>query len=419
MISFGTKLEKYLNYLLVFLLPTQLALHFWPPTAFVFGIRIDYLAPAIYLTDVLFLTLFATWIRGNYKNFINLIKRNRTYIFLLILLAIVNIIFSTSVFPSIYKWIKVGEIVMFYYYLKARKDIFNSKNMLFTLYYSLLFFSLIGIIQFFLGHTLGGPLYLFGERSFNASTQGIALVDLFGRNYMRAYSTFSHPNSFAGYLGLGIIPVLFLFSKKELFKRCFGIAVICLAFLFTFSLSAFIAAILCAGLYLLLHRKVVNKKFLLLVPATFLLLSLFLPFISSVILKNKIDLPQNLSQRVYLSSAAGVMISQKFLTGTGLNTFIINQPRIQFLNNYQWIMQPVHNIFLLVFSEIGIFGLIIVYILMIKKNKAALLSDNKIFYLGLLFVLVTGFTDHYWFTLQQNMFLLVLILSNSFRVKKW
>lgn len=415
MIQSLVKLEKYLNYLLIFLPPTQLALHFWLPSSFVFGIRIDYLAPTIYLTDILFLSLFMVWVKGGYKRFFEFLNKNRVCLFLIILLAFVNIVFSTSIIPSIYKWLKIGELVLFYFYLRERKDIFSSKTLLSVLYYSLIFFSIIGISQFVLGRTLGGPLYFLGERAFNVSTPGIALVDIFGKNYMRAYSTFSHPNSLAGYLGLGLIAILFLFSKKELFKRGLGITVISLAFLLTFSLSAFIALVLSASVYLLLRKKVINKKLLLFVPAVFLLISLSLPFISSVVLNNKVDLPQNLSQRVYLSSAAGVMISQKFLTGTGLNTFIVNEPKIKFLNNYQWIMQPVHNIFLLVFSEVGVFGLIIVYILLIKLNREAINLDNKIFYIGLVFILITGLTDHYWFTLQQNMFLIVVIFSNFFR----
>ncbi|MEK7497805.1 MAG: hypothetical protein AAB656_02715, partial [Patescibacteria group bacterium] len=43
--------------LLVILLPTQIALHIWPDWALVQGIRVDYLAPAIYLTDIIIVAL--------------------------------------------------------------------------------------------------------------------------------------------------------------------------------------------------------------------------------------------------------------------------------------------------------------------------------------------------------------------------
>jgi hypothetical protein len=55
---------------------------------------------------------------------------------------------------------------------------------------SVVFFGLIGILQFVFQKTLGGALYLFGERSFNASTPGIALFSFQGKDYLRAYSLF-------------------------------------------------------------------------------------------------------------------------------------------------------------------------------------------------------------------------------------
>ena len=39
--------------LIIFLMPTQLGLHFWPLSSLVYGIRVDYLAPTIYFLDIL------------------------------------------------------------------------------------------------------------------------------------------------------------------------------------------------------------------------------------------------------------------------------------------------------------------------------------------------------------------------------
>ena len=54
------KLDKVYHLLFqifIFLLPTQLAYHFWPNWALVYGIRVDYLAPAVYLTDILVIAI--------------------------------------------------------------------------------------------------------------------------------------------------------------------------------------------------------------------------------------------------------------------------------------------------------------------------------------------------------------------------
>jgi O-antigen ligase len=55
------KIHRLLFYILILLLPAQLAKHFWPPFSFVSGIRIDYLSPTIYLTDIIILGILIIW----------------------------------------------------------------------------------------------------------------------------------------------------------------------------------------------------------------------------------------------------------------------------------------------------------------------------------------------------------------------
>jgi hypothetical protein len=51
------KLHQKIFWLLIFLLPVQLGRHFWPDFSFVLGLKIDYLAPTVYLTDLLVLLI--------------------------------------------------------------------------------------------------------------------------------------------------------------------------------------------------------------------------------------------------------------------------------------------------------------------------------------------------------------------------
>jgi O-antigen ligase len=413
-IQSSAKLEKFFNYLLIFLLPTQLTLHFWPPFSFVFGIKVDYLSPVLYLTDIIFLSVFTFWARKSYKQILLFVNQHKIYLYLFFALALFNSVFSTSLFPTIIKWIKLLELIIFGYYVWVRSDIFNIRKILPVLYYSLIFFSVIGISQFALGKTLGGVMYLFGERSFNDATPGIALVEIAGRNFMRAYSTFSHPNSFAGYLGVGLILLILNYSRKELFNKIFGISIILLALVLTFSLSAVLGAIVCV--LLILGKKIVNTKNVITISLTILVISLALPFVSKSTLLNKINFTQSVSQRMELSIGAGRIISQNFLTGSGLNTFVINASNIENNNRYLWILQPVHNIYLLIFSETGIFGILIAYLLVVVVLRKSFHLRKSVF-LSVIFVLVIGLFDHYWFTLQQNMLLIALVLGNGLQEK--
>ena len=345
--TFLKRIERFLFYSLIILLPTQLAYHFWPDWSFIFGIRVDYLAPAIYLTDVLVVLLLV----------ISRTKIKFSYFLAFSFLAFLNIYFSISPWVSFFKWLKILELVFFACYIHNSKDLFRRKIFIKVLGFSLTSISVIGIAQFLLGGTLGGPLYFLGERSFNIETPGIALQNIFGREFLRAYSIFSHPNSLAGYLFVSIMVFFPMLKQNKLLLPVFLIA-----FLLTFSLSAFLGA-------------------------TFGLPLFFMKFNLSV---------PEFSERISLINTAKEIILRNPLLGNGLGTFVFSNS----------LMQPVHNIFLLVFSETGIFGFLILCWLLLRGLK-------KIIYV-FIFVLITGFFDHYWLTLQQNMLLLALVYGYLF-----
>ena len=411
------RIERFLNYLLVFLLPTQIAFHFWPASAFVFGIRVDYLAPSVYLTDILFLILFGVWFSGHHKNFLSLINKHKTLILLFLLIAVINIVFSFSVLPTVYKWIKTIEMAAFAFYVWARRDIFGSRAVYESLYLSLIFFSLIGIAQFFKGGTLGGILYYMGERSFSLSTPGIALVSLWGRSFLRAYSTLPHPNAFAGFLGAGMLILWGHYSKKSFSKKIPGLVIISLGFLLTFSLAAFLTAILCAAVYWMYLKKFFTKSNLFLFVLAFFLVSLLLPVVSGWLQSLGITYGESVSQRLDLAVVSGSIISHRFLVGSGLNTFIIEEARGVLTNSHYWLLQPVHNIYLLVMSEVGIGGLLLLYFLFSKILGGLLYRRNTGIFLAVIFIMITGLFDHYWFTLQQNLLLLGLLIGKALSVE--
>ena len=341
------KVERALFYLLIIFLPSQLAYHFWPDWAFIFGIRVDYLAPAIYLTDILIVLLLV----------ISRTKIKFSYFLAFSFLAFLNIYFSISPWVSFFKWLKILELIFLALYVSRNKDLFRRKIFIRVLGFSLMLISVVGITQFLLGKTLGGPLYFLGERSFNIETPGIALQNIFGRDFLRAYSTFSHPNSLAGYLFVSIVIFPPLLKKNKLV-----LLLSLTAFLLTFSLSAFLGA------------------------------SLGLPMF---FMKFNFNAPE-FSERISLINTAKEIILRSPLLGNGLGTFVFSNS----------LMQPVHNIFLLIFSETGIFGfgaLVFLFYKLLRKN-----------WYVFVFILITGFFDHYWLTLQQNVLLLALVYGYLF-----
>jgi len=280
------------------------------------------------------------------------------------------------------------------------------KNIYQALFLSLVFFSLIGIDQFLIGHTVGGLLYWLGERSFTLSTPGIALNSLLGRQVLRAYSTFPHPNALAGYIGVSLITLYLAGFFNNNRKKIVGLFIILSCFLLTFSLTAFFAAGLIVTLLFIKNKYLLNK-FVFCVLSLVIILSLITPIVSERILSG-VSFDKNIFERVNLSIISGKISSQNFWSGTGLGTFTVAMTKVRPTLTTSWLLQPVHNIFLLSFSEVGIFGLLLLVFYLYRSVK--------IFPLVVLFVVITGFFDHYWLDSQQNLLLLALI---SVRIRQW
>jgi O-antigen ligase len=401
-------IEKYLTVLLLFLLPTQLGFHFWPSWAFVFGIRVDLLAPALYLTDVFVLLLILLNL--------NIFKNFKKYFLIILVFAILNTFYSSSPAESVYKWVKIIEFSYLGFYF-AKQNLLKLSPIIQTLFFSSITFSLIGIFQFIKNGTIGGPLYYLGERSFNSGTPGIALVSLNGVEYLRAYSTFSHPNSLAGFLGAVIFFILLSGKLKKNLLNFLGVSIILVCFLLSFSVSAYLGIFLAFSFYLFSGNRKPFKWIVVVYLFLSIVGSLLLPLSAPWILKTFPLVGQNISQRLDLVYIAGSMVSQRFLLGEGLGTFIVNLPVFKGIFSYSWLLQPVHNIFLLVFSEAGILGLLAFCFLIYKVLVAQLKTKTLFLLLPLIFILFTGLFDHYTLTLQQNILLFSIFIGLSFHAR--
>ena len=378
------------------------------------GFRIDLLAPAIYLTDILAIVLFVTNLFGD-RTYLTFLKKHKYLLVVIFVFAIINCIYSTSIPVTIYKWFKVIEYSFISIYFFGQK-IIRFSEVVKTLFYSSAIFSLIGILQFIKGGTIGGLLYFLGERTFSMGTPGIALVSLNGAEYLRAYSTFSHPNSLAGYLGAIILLALLSGQIKKNSINYLGVLIILVCFILTFSISAYLGIFFAFAFYLLFNNRKSFKITAVLAFSTFVIVSLFQPIVSSWLIKSFPGIGQNIVQRLDLAYTAGIMVSQKFWIGEGLGTFIVNIPTLKNTFSYSWLLQPVHNIFLLIFAETGIFGIIVFFVLLFRQ-ASYLVKNNKIYLLlPLLLILFTGMFDHYWLTLQQNTLLLSVLIGISFNV---
>lgn len=141
--------------LLSFFLPTQLALHLNSFNSTVYGFQIDYLIPTVYLTDII---AFLIIVLGLRKFKFTKLK----FILIIIYLGFVaiNINYSLLIIPSIYKWIKVTEMILLGIMILNYKKFDVFKNFVKPLSYSIVIACLLGIWQFLIKGSVGGLFLL-------------------------------------------------------------------------------------------------------------------------------------------------------------------------------------------------------------------------------------------------------------------
>ncbi|HSV94837.1 MAG TPA: hypothetical protein VLH94_02610 [Spirochaetia bacterium] len=369
--------------IIVFLLPTQLGLHFWPSFSRVAGIKIDYLSPTLYLVDTLLITL----VLFNYKIIISFLKKNILFVCLFLSFIIINTSFSLVPQNSLIWWLHLLLYLLFFITLKLRH--LKWETIRTSLLCSTLLVVSLEIAQLIFQTSLNGPFYYLGERAYSGSTPGIGRFNLFGLEILRPMSTFSHSNSLAGFL----LIVFYLFSFKSA-KPWYKIIPF-VGILLTFSKTAIVA----------LAFIVFNLK-----PEIIISFSLALS-LAQPLIQNYTSNWQSLSDRIFFLPYLRQIIINNPLTGTGLGNFIPALGNFlpgSFLTPSK--LQPIHNLPYLIISELGFLGTFLIIISLLRQKVRQILSNPLVLTL-LALVIFTGAFDHYIWTLPQNKLILLLALS--------
>ena len=362
------------------------------PSNFVSGILVDYLIPTLYLTDLLIITLLTLWL---------LTSRPKAKTSLIIFLALLlPSLLATSFFlPAAYKWLKLAELAGFAWWIKSNIDWKKHlPNITLALSGSLLFQSLLAIGQWLKQASVFGYWFL-GEQPYNAATLGMDKITWFdGALKLPPLGTTPHPNVLAG-----LIVVLLPFLLSRLSRRSpwylvpLGLSLITL--FLTFSLSAWIALLLIVVPFFLYKLKPI-----LLVGYSVLVISLIAGFWP----KLQFLAPQtSFDRRSQLSSMAIQMVKDSPLIGQGLNNFTVKMDDYGIVAATTRFLQPVHNIYLLIFAETGLLGLFCFGYLIICTFRSKRPTALKLSLFTLLFL---GLFDHYPFSLQAGLLLLALLV---------
>ncbi len=413
------RFEKFLFSLFVLSIPLQLGKHFWPPFAFVNGIRVDYLSPTLYLSDALFLLLFLCSLPRLFGPLVREIKK--PFILLTLLTLFISAFFARDSMLSFLGVLKFSEFFYLAFYISKtiKKDDRGKLVLLFAV--GALIETGIISTQFFMQHSIGGILYFLGERTFSVSTPAIATFQINGSQILRGYGTFPHPNVAAFYLFVGFV-FLLVQSIKERFLRILKILVLGAVFIgivLTFSRIIILLAISSVVIEtIVVNRSKKGKKALVsvgLVVSLMLVGFLLLPrFLNGLV--------RDWLLRAQLLGIFFQIFLNHFLIGTGFNNYFFYESSLQKTVS-PILLQPVHNIYLLWIVQTGLFGAILLIAFLKKlfvrvkslwRNIGKKNSITRQVFILVASCLMIGLFDHYLLTLQQGQLLISIILGFAF-----
>jgi hypothetical protein len=336
----------------------------------------------------------------------------------LCLLASLSILWSTdwrvSLSVSLHLWLVLGVFLS----VQDRPEIWRTIALGFCV--ALAAQILIGFWQFSAQSTAFlNPLGLNWPGELDAAMRGASVVQLpDGLRWLRAYGTLPHPNMLGGFVLLFLAgPAAFFLLKAGRERRALvlftgGVSLLVL----TFSRSAWVG-LAAAGLVLAFHSRKLERKRLITIALAGLtgLLAAAVPLYPLIFTRAG---PGPVATEEFSNEARGWLIQSTLnmirnhpLLGVGVGAYIVEYARHA---SYGYLIEPVHNLPLLVIAELGIAGALIViglswYILngVLRAKRA----ETVVFSAVLVGLLVTSLFDHYLWTLAPGQMLLGLALG--------
>jgi putative inorganic carbon (HCO3(-)) transporter len=411
----ATKIHTALFYTLIFLLPLNLGKHFITENSYVSGFLVDYLVPTIYLVDLLILLLLIFWAISLRKYDLKMIdatlKPSINLLFLFVFVVFLSVLGSVSIQSSLHYFFRLLLYVFLFIYVAYTLYRKRSFYIIFSLLsISVFLLAILGIAQWLNQSAIFQNYLFFGEQPYTDATPGIHLESVFGVKKVPPYGLFRHPNTFGGFLSILLLWILFYFvSAKNTYRRLFLAFTLLLgtvALFLTFSAVSLFAYIF--GLVLLLGITLFgNKAFV--VGLAFAVLLAFFAFFVPFFAKDTTFTNPSIYRRVNYSIGSVQIYTLNPLFGTGVNTnpLLIEHfsPKTRDLR----FVQPVHNIFLLILSEVGVFALF--FFVFFLWSIVWSLHHTNIFGISILQFLILGSFDHYLLTNHQAQILFWLTLG--------
>jgi hypothetical protein len=418
------KLLRLTFFALILSIPLQTGLHFWPDFSKISGIRVDYLSPTLYATDLLILFLITLAFLQLLKNHFSLSrwvsnhKNEAVLIGVLIEILAISSFVSKSPGAALYGSFKYLEFLLLGYCIAHVIKYKDIPPIMICFAVGSLIVSALTFTQFYLQSSVGGIFYFLGERGFSPSTPGIALFNMHDTTLLRPYATFAHPNLLAFYLFMTNIFLLMYIRTLQFSSKTIMFLLITslssVALFLTFSRVILVLY----GVFLVYYLWNLPKKRLkvLLLLSMGVLIGIYLSFYSDRFFSGQF-LVRDSMFRFDLFSIGLDIFTKNWLFGTGAKNFFVHTS--SYFHTFSPIfLQPIHNVYALWFVELGIGGGVLGILFLIKSLKRVgsyiSLKEDK-FSISLVWIflgiLIVSFVDHFFITLQQGLLMGSIVLG--------
>jgi len=429
------KIIEYLFYLFIFFLPWQTRWIWFEDK--LNGGYFEYGSFSLYGTDILFIFLFISvliYLIWNFKNktsYFQKIKEKLKNIEAINCIIIAFIIFifisvlgslnNRLAFYTAFRFLQ-GSLLLLLILFAG----FSFRKVAWSFIFSSLIQSFLALYQFITQTTFSNKWL--GLAFHDAAAGGTFVVETVLRRWLRAYGSLPHPNMLAGFLVISLLLLITLYLQTSYgYKKIIlmiSFIIVSFALLASFSRSALLALVFGIIIFWL---KILFKKTnwdikISLIKFTFLILLIAIifgliysePVLVRLAGEQRLELKSSLERLTYSSQALS-LIKNNWFWGLGIGNYTLS---IYILINPFWSVwqyQPVHNIFLLSFAELGIIGFSIFVFLFIitflKTAKSKINSWQNIYFIIFVLLFLIGFFDHYLWTLHFGILIFWLNLG--------
>ena len=440
------KIIEYGLYLLVFLLPWQtrwiikageLNSGYW-----------EYGTISLYVTDILLLAVLGLFIVSSLKKQVESRKSKvESYWWIIAgleLTIFISIFFAADKFLAIYKYgIFLLGVGLFWLIVSAS---YNKTKLYLSLLAGIFIQACLGIWQFltqssFSSKWLGVAIHRAGE--LGTSVIEIIATDGVTERWLRAYGGLDHPNMLGGILAIGLLLFIYQSIKKssqlsdqksKIYKTIlnyFLLIIFVSGLFFSFSRAAWLgfAAGLITIFILLLWRKDFKgqKKLLeLVLIGGVLVFIIFSAYGDLAVTRFKAE--SRLEEKSYVERISSMkeakeIIKDKWLFGAGIGNYTLEVHKREDMAKPSFYFQPAHNVFLLVWAEIGIFGMLffvsLLYYACYSLIKNLRRDKNfNVYCICLLAAMIVMFlVDHWWWSLHFGVLFFWLIMGLMLKEK--